>query len=1187
MGNKIYLIVLIFSVFIINSCEESPKLSGGCGQCTPWADGACGVGECEDWEMQQGRQCAGDIFSDERPSRAGGEIPLSPPKDVQYSLGDVPPSCLKRCVIHEECTGCSEDCSQEGCEGQTCGENMICIDGICELNCPDDWFDCSGECIDPLTDKNHCGECNNHCAMGYECVNGICNYDCTYYGGECTQDFWDGQDAKILCTGTDLCELDYEDCILELTNCNSIENTYPNCECQEAHKECIENTCTHIPGWGFCAGEGLVGECEICYYEDNPNLCFMNEWYCDDFYDYGCWWDPETNIDLCQSDEMCEDDCESDGCNGNCPEGCSGNDPDCYCSYSYKNGCCGIGCNFYNDKDCCIEPEPNMVITENTYFCEGEYEIWGWWLNIADDNLIVECDNTKIIGDGEGPWLEPAIKINNKENIAIKGCNIEYQYNDKGIEIIESYNITLDDMEVKQSLTGIFIGNSELIGIKNSKIEEINPNWNNDGPYYNGILAEQLSAINIYKSGKIFFKNNIIRNNAHNGIYINGYDINFLGYNNIVDQINYDIICDNAYIEEVENIEFDRTNCDKLLGFVCGDHEISQSSYEGEYESFEIGEECETDNDCSQGETCYNCQCVSSYEPGDTNCENNEDGEYTVKLYNWLIDSGEKDSCGLINVRSDFDDDEATYQDYIIDDAFDCCINDGVINNKNTKVCEYARTSVYQSNPNYKEKECVRNYIEKNLRLGLFEGPKNHLEDELWLWNYFWPEYCCEGYTLPPYHPMKGFAKDMCQTAGGIYGDTGGCANPYFDPLTGLEYHENMELISCPGPGTPGLCKLRERSSKETLGTIHSGLCNDWSFAAVALLRKTGFYPANEEEGHQVLSSQGGIHNWNLIWDEQVGKWVIYDFGNRVEDPLNSETGIAGFPGYCTGIGEVPFFLDIGFEIGNENAEFYEGWGSGDSWDEWAYENVLGCNGECGHTVPFSGMEIYEDTTFCPGIYELEEGIKLMADNIKVEGLNTEIKCMADNCENKIGINTNNKEYTQIEGITFIEWGNAIKVYSNRNFFIRENKFYNNNYAITGEIETIGNIYRNEFYNNKESEATKIYFENPGYLPHTLDIRENYLENTQITITGEETNGIHTYIENNIIRNNKPEINYGVGIDLDPNENNEWKSVKINGNDIENYGYFDIRCFDPYEPILTGEIPNLCFNENCAYLECS
>jgi hypothetical protein len=50
--------------------------------------------------------------------------------------------------------------------------------------------------------------------------------------------------------------------------------------------------------------------------------------------------------------------CSPNGCNGNCPSGCSvSQDPDCGCSNG--DGCCGLGCTSSNDNDCAVSCVPN------------------------------------------------------------------------------------------------------------------------------------------------------------------------------------------------------------------------------------------------------------------------------------------------------------------------------------------------------------------------------------------------------------------------------------------------------------------------------------------------------------------------------------------------------------------------------------------------------------------------------------------------------------------------------------------------------------------------------------------------------------------------------------------------------------------------------------------------------------
>jgi len=79
--------------------------------------------------------------------------------------------------------------------------------------------------------------------------------------------------------------------------------------------------------------------------------------------------------------------CTPDGCNGNCPPGCTvAQDPDCGCQNS--NGCCGIGCTSANDNDC-APGAPGGEITfpnplgENSDIQTILKEIWKFIFNVA------------------------------------------------------------------------------------------------------------------------------------------------------------------------------------------------------------------------------------------------------------------------------------------------------------------------------------------------------------------------------------------------------------------------------------------------------------------------------------------------------------------------------------------------------------------------------------------------------------------------------------------------------------------------------------------------------------------------------------------------------------------------------------------------------------------------------------
>lgn len=44
-----------------------------------------------------------------------------------------------------------------GASGNVCGPGQVCSTGACALSCPSDLLDCGGTCIDPLTSRIHCG----------------------------------------------------------------------------------------------------------------------------------------------------------------------------------------------------------------------------------------------------------------------------------------------------------------------------------------------------------------------------------------------------------------------------------------------------------------------------------------------------------------------------------------------------------------------------------------------------------------------------------------------------------------------------------------------------------------------------------------------------------------------------------------------------------------------------------------------------------------------------------------------------------------------------------------------------------------------------------------------------------------------------------------------------------------------
>jgi hypothetical protein len=87
-------------------------------------------------------------------------------------LGD---SC--QCPSGEtECSGACvnllSDESNCGTCGKACPERVSCVDGSCE--CPSGETDCNGRCVDLDTDESNCGTCGNTCPAGASCVDRSC-----------------------------------------------------------------------------------------------------------------------------------------------------------------------------------------------------------------------------------------------------------------------------------------------------------------------------------------------------------------------------------------------------------------------------------------------------------------------------------------------------------------------------------------------------------------------------------------------------------------------------------------------------------------------------------------------------------------------------------------------------------------------------------------------------------------------------------------------------------------------------------------------------------------------------------------------------------------------------------------------------------------------------------------------------
>jgi hypothetical protein len=59
-----------------------------------------------------------------------------------------------------------------------CADNQICADGLCRVDCPDDFVVCGEECRNLRTDPDNCGACGAACARLEVCNNGRCDTSC-------------------------------------------------------------------------------------------------------------------------------------------------------------------------------------------------------------------------------------------------------------------------------------------------------------------------------------------------------------------------------------------------------------------------------------------------------------------------------------------------------------------------------------------------------------------------------------------------------------------------------------------------------------------------------------------------------------------------------------------------------------------------------------------------------------------------------------------------------------------------------------------------------------------------------------------------------------------------------------------------------------------------------------------------
>lgn len=133
----------------------------------------------------------------------------------------------------------------------------------------------------------------------------------------------------------------------------------------------------------------------------------------------------------------------------------------------------------------CIIPSDNMEIQQNVLFCEGAFNIESG-IKILNDNLLIECNSTALIGRGIGYGF----LLKDRNGITIKNCNVSnyeigiylentndsaINYNSLtknkfGISLLNSYNNNADNNFMSENAKDDFTNNIVL-----GTIEEVKP----------------------------------------------------------------------------------------------------------------------------------------------------------------------------------------------------------------------------------------------------------------------------------------------------------------------------------------------------------------------------------------------------------------------------------------------------------------------------------------------------------------------------------------------------------------------------------------------------------------------------------------------------------------------------------------------------------------------------------------
>jgi len=363
-----------------DTCNKKCDGSGNCngcpaGSCDPTTEECTASGCCEPTCSASGG--CGSIRDDSNcPPYCSG--------DTRYYNGDCGTGCTCSDYSTENCANKDDSCGAGGCSSGK-RPNWGCSGG----NCVVESCSCSSACCCDSWENQLCGascgtagtcaanercqhrDCCSECSYSeWRCVSDpSCTIDCSMYGDQtscnadvncawCTGDNTCKNAVNVecqppSCSDDDLCTASctWQDCGTQSCppdGCSgSTYNDYP-ATCNKGCSGGSCQACTCAPTPHDCSQPGnwdadaIACNCDCGGYDVEELQANGN---CDDGLDNDC--DGVTDDD----DPGCPLICTPDGCNANCPAGCTvSEDPDCGCQDG--NGCCAPGCSNLNDDDC-------------------------------------------------------------------------------------------------------------------------------------------------------------------------------------------------------------------------------------------------------------------------------------------------------------------------------------------------------------------------------------------------------------------------------------------------------------------------------------------------------------------------------------------------------------------------------------------------------------------------------------------------------------------------------------------------------------------------------------------------------------------------------------------------------------------------------------------------------------------